>query len=67
MAIECFYTLLGRLFEPYVVAILPMLLSCSSDASRSVRQAAQVTDISRTFETHPELKNIRTLIRKQHE
>jgi hypothetical protein len=42
MAIECFYVILGRLFEPYIVAILPMLLSCSSDTSRSVRDATKV-------------------------
>lgn len=40
-AFELFVQRLGRLFEPYIVQILPMLLVCFSDASKSVRSAAE--------------------------
>ena len=41
MAFELFCTRLGRLFEPYVVNILPMLLVCFGDITAPVREATQ--------------------------
>jgi len=41
MAFELFCTRLGRLFEPYVVNILPMLLVCFGDITVPVREATQ--------------------------
>ena len=41
MAFELFCTRLGRLFEPYVVNILPMLLVCFGDVTAPVRDATQ--------------------------
>ncbi|KAI9338101.1 armadillo-type protein [Zopfochytrium polystomum] len=40
-AFEALSTSLGRLFEPYVIQILPLLLVCYGDAQRSVREATQ--------------------------
>ncbi|GAA99124.1 uncharacterized protein L969DRAFT_87172 [Mixia osmundae IAM 14324] len=40
-AYECFSAILGRIFEPYVIQLLPQLLSAFGDASVEVRQAAQ--------------------------
>ena len=34
---------LGRLFEPYIINILPDLLVCYGDSSKDVREAAQET------------------------
>jgi hypothetical protein len=39
-AFECLCETLGRLFEPYIITILPMLLTCVSDGSGPVRHAA---------------------------
>ena len=39
-AYECLCESFGRLFEPYVTAILPLLLSCVADGSGGVRHAA---------------------------
>ena len=39
-AFELFVQRLGRLFEPYIVQILPMLLVCFSDSTKAVRSAA---------------------------
>lgn len=41
MAFELFCTRLGRLFEPYIVSILPMLLVCFGDVTAPVREATQ--------------------------
>lgn len=38
---EILSTVLGRLFEPYVTEILPLLLACYGDTSREVREATQ--------------------------
>lgn len=43
MAYEMLCTRLGRLFEPYVVHILPNLLVCFGDGNKDVRQAANDT------------------------
>ncbi|KAF8055816.1 hypothetical protein HT031_006591 [Scenedesmus sp. PABB004] len=40
-AFECLCEKLGRLFEPYVIHILPLLLQCFGDASPQVRAAAE--------------------------
>ncbi|KAL4419436.1 hypothetical protein ABPG77_006363, partial [Micractinium sp. CCAP 211/92] len=40
LAFECLSEKLGRLFEPYVIQILPMLLNCFGDGSQAVRDAA---------------------------
>ena len=38
-AFECLVEKLGRLFEPYVIHVLPMLLVCFGDLSPAVREA----------------------------
>lgn len=39
LAFECLVEKLGRLFEPYVIHILPMLLVAFGDGDPSVREA----------------------------
>jgi hypothetical protein len=41
LAFECLCMKLGRLFEPYVIHILPLLLSCFGDSSAGVREATE--------------------------
>ncbi|CAO3663041.1 unnamed protein product [Rhizopus stolonifer] len=38
-AFETLSATLGRLFEPYIIQIVPLLLACSSDANADVREA----------------------------
>lgn len=42
-AFETLCTMLGRLFEPYVVHLLPHLLVCFGDGNQYVREAADET------------------------
>lgn len=44
---DCLSQRLGKRFEPYVIHILPLLLTCFGDASRPVRDAT--SDASRTI------------------
>ncbi|KXZ48792.1 hypothetical protein GPECTOR_25g376 [Gonium pectorale] len=41
LAFECLSEKLGKLFEPYVIHVLPMLLNCFGDPSPQVRQATE--------------------------
>ncbi|KAL3654018.1 eIF-2-alpha kinase activator GCN1 [Castilleja foliolosa] len=41
LAFECFCEKLGRLFEPYVIQMLPLLLASFSDQVVAVREAAE--------------------------
>eukprot|EP00039_Didymoeca_costata_P025794 m.14264 g.14264 ORF g.14264 m.14264 type:complete len:2573 (+) comp5051_c0_seq1:157-7875(+) len=43
MAYELICIRLGRIFEPYIVNILPQLLICFGDGNQNVREAAQET------------------------
>lgn len=43
LAFETLCTMLGRLFEPYVVHLLPHLLLCFGDGNQYVREAADET------------------------
>lgn len=49
-AFECLCNLLGRLFEPYVVHLLPDLLLCFGDGNQYVREATDRT--ARTIMAH---------------
>ncbi|OJT01635.1 Translational activator GCN1 [Trametes pubescens] len=42
-AFETFSSILGRLFEPYIIHILPLLLTAFGDGTPDVREAAQDT------------------------
>jgi HEAT repeat protein len=46
-AFETLSATLGRLFEPYIIQIIPLLLVCSSDANMDVREAS--TDAARVI------------------
>lgn len=41
-AFECMCDKLGRMFEPYVIHILPIMLTCFSDSSVPVREATDL-------------------------
>ncbi len=41
MAFECLSDKLGKLFEPYIIYILPLLLNCFGDAVPQVRAATE--------------------------
>lgn len=45
MAIECLCAKLGRMFEPYIITILPMLLAAFNDSSNSVRSCCGLHSI----------------------
>ncbi|EEB91651.1 hypothetical protein MPER_09959, partial [Moniliophthora perniciosa FA553] len=49
-AFETMSTTLGRLFEPYIVYVLPLLLSSFGDATPDVREATQ--DAARVIMSH---------------
>lgn len=38
MAVECLCRKLGRMFEPYIIAILPVLLAAFGDPKAEVRR-----------------------------
>jgi hypothetical protein len=40
MAFETLVLTLGRLFEPYIIRLLPHLLVCFGDGNKDVREAA---------------------------
>jgi hypothetical protein len=40
MAVECLCSKLGRMFEPYIITVLPMLLGAFSDSAQEVRAAS---------------------------
>ncbi|EDV23577.1 uncharacterized protein TRIADDRAFT_58366 [Trichoplax adhaerens] len=40
-ALEILFSLLGRIFEPYIVVILPHLLTCFGDGNQYVREATE--------------------------
>ena len=44
-AFETLCTMLGRLFEPYVVHLLPHLLLCFGDGNQYVREVSQISNI----------------------
>lgn len=50
LAFQCLCNMLGRLFEPYVVHILPDLLICFGDGNQYVREATDQT--ARTIMAH---------------
>ena len=41
LAFECLSEKLGKLFEPYIIYILPLLLACFGDVVPAVRQATE--------------------------
>ena len=41
LAFECLSEKLGKLFEPYIIYILPLLLACFGDVVPVVRQATE--------------------------
>lgn len=49
-AFQCLCNMLGRLFEPYVVHLLPDLLVCFGDGNQYVREATDLT--ARTIMAH---------------
>ena len=49
-AFQCLCNMLGRLFEPYVVHLLPDLLICFGDGNQYVREATDLT--ARTIMAH---------------
>ena len=46
-AFETLCTMLGRLFEPYVVHLLPHLLLCFGDGNQYVREVSKISNICR--------------------
>jgi HEAT repeat protein len=52
MAVECLCTKLGRMFEPYIISILPVLLAAFGDPKAEVRGCWSATSCRAQICTH---------------
>lgn len=60
IGIEVFVLMLNRLFEPFIVQLLPFLLTCYGDTVTSVRQATE--DTSRTIMSRLSATGVRLIL-----
>ena len=59
MAVEIIVVLMGRVFEPYIIQMVPSLLDCFGDTTGAVREAAMYTvKVIMTTLTQPGVKLI---------